>query len=108
MLKRRRLVIFLIYKNFGTTWLITDLLAEAIEIQSKLFQNRFGANSQPMRSIEDALLLVSNAKVIAHTMDFIGNDTAQGNTQDMIAGLDGWMTDNDRNLLAIQKAKAHH
>eukprot|EP00178_Gracilaria_changii_P011412 TRINITY_DN32534_c0_g1_i2.p1 TRINITY_DN32534_c0_g1~~TRINITY_DN32534_c0_g1_i2.p1 ORF type:complete len:115 (+),score=23.39 TRINITY_DN32534_c0_g1_i2:2-346(+) len=81
---------------------------EAIEIQNQLFQNRFGANSQPMRSIDDALLLVSNAKVIANTMDFIGNQTAQDNTKDIMGGLDGWMTDNDRNLIQIQKANAHH
>lgn len=64
-----------------------------------LFYNRFGAPSRPLRSLEDMMAFLSGSATYDQLADFASYNHAMDVNQDQQAGLDSWMTENDKNML---------
>lgn len=75
------------------------LLQEEEEIKNRMFVNRFGANTQPLRSIEELLEFITTETLLDNTMDYVGHPDASENTDDYQKGLDSWMSDEDRKMV---------
>merc|ERR1712039_844367 len=74
-------------------------LKEEEELRNRMFLNRFGANTQPLRSIEELLGFITAETLLDSTMDYVGHPDASENTDDYQKGLDSWMSDEDRKMV---------
>ena len=76
-----------------------ELKANDAEAAKKLFYNRFGAPSRPLKNLEDMMMFLSGSATYDQLADFASYNHAMDVNQDQQAGLDSWMTDNDKNML---------
>lgn len=65
--------------------------------------NRFGAFSNPTRSLEELMLFISSPTALDEALDYISFDQAIEVTSDVMAGLDSAMSSEDRNMVAYYK-----
>jgi hypothetical protein len=68
-------------------------------LKNRMFVNRFGANTQPLRSIEELLGFITAENLLDSTMDYVGHPDASDNTDDYQKGLDSWMSDEDKKMI---------
>ena len=84
-----------------------QVLTEEEEIKNRMFVNRFGANTQPLRSIEELLEFITTETLLDNTMDYVGHPDASDVTDDYQKGLDSWMSDEDKKMVKYyQRSKA--
>ncbi|EGR30462.1 hypothetical protein IMG5_131360 [Ichthyophthirius multifiliis] len=76
-----------------------DLKQNDEQAVSKLFFNRFGAPSRPLRSLEDMIAFLSGSVTYDQLADFTSYSHAMDVNADQQAGLDSWMSQNDLNML---------
>ena len=62
------------------------LLEDEEAIKNKMFVNRFGVNTQPLRSIEDMLEFITTETLLDNTMDYVGHPDASEITDDYQKG----------------------
>ncbi len=73
------------------------------ENKKKLYMNRFGAYSNPTRTLEELMLFISSPTALEETIDYISFDPAIETTSDIMAGLDAAIESEDRNMIAYYK-----
>jgi len=74
-------------------------LDEEEELRKRLFVNRFGANTQPLRSIDEMVEFITSLTLLDNTMDYVGHPDASEITEDYQKGLDSWISDEDRKMV---------
>lgn len=84
-----------------------DIEKDAIAYKTVFF-NRFGAPSRPLRTMEDMMVFLAGSAIFDQLADFVSYNAAMDINTDIAQGLDSWMGDEDRQMLARyqQKMKA--
>jgi hypothetical protein len=80
-----------------------DMLESNKKAQDTLFYNRFNANSRPLRSIDNFINFLMSPEAIENVTDFIGAPEAATATDDIMNGLDTWMSDEDKKMIQYYK-----
>mmetsp|Transcript_49365 Transcript_49365/g.56864 ORF Transcript_49365/g.56864 Transcript_49365/m.56864 type:complete len:180 (-) Transcript_49365:206-745(-) len=81
-----------------------DLEERDAEAKKKLFFNKFGAPTRPVRTLDDMIIFLAGSWSFDQLADFISYTTAMDTNNDMQKGLDSWMGEEDAKMLdAYQK-----
>ena len=83
---------------------------EQTEQLKNFSKNRFGIATNPAESFELFTQFITNGLAIEGLGDFNSSISAQKISNDLVEGLDSWMPDEDRRLMAYNKhyASSHH
>lgn len=77
--------------------------AQELVDEQKLYINRFGVASNPLRSMDDLMAFIGNQTAFDNTINYISFDESIAATDDVMKGLDSWMSSEDRNMVEYYK-----
>ena len=94
LLRRTQKVIKISYNDANS-------LKEKDETARKtLFFNRFGAPTRPLRTMEDMMTFLAGSAIFDQLADFLSYNQAMDINTDVQKGLDSWMGEEDKQMLA--------
>lgn len=73
--------------------------------KEKLFFNRVGAPTRPLRSMDDMITFLSGSWTFDQFADFVSYNEGMNINMDQQTGLDSWMDDQDKLMLQAYQKK---
>jgi hypothetical protein len=68
-----------------------------------MYTNRFGAYSSPTRSMDEFVSFISSKTALEETFEYLAAPEAIRATDDIMNGLDSWMSSEDRRIVDYYK-----